>query len=94
MRDFDPNDEAESHHLLEALWLHQQHHVRDDRLLQSLLSSKVGHAAMAAKTVKHFWDNVDVKGATKFAAPAASHVVKYAAPKHLKAADKKIYKDV
>ncbi|MCP4775626.1 MAG: hypothetical protein GY880_15450, partial [Planctomycetaceae bacterium] len=80
MRDFDPNDETESHHLLEALWLHQQHHVRDDRLLESLLSSKVGHAAMAAKTVKHFWDNVDVKGATKFAAPAASHVVKYTPP--------------
>ena len=49
MRDFAPNDETESHHLLEALWLHQQHHVRNDRLLESLLSSKVGHAAMAAK---------------------------------------------
>ena len=92
MRDFDPNDEAEAHHLLEALWLHQQHHVRDDNLLQSLLNSKVGHAALAANTVRHFWENVDVKGATQFAAPAASHVVKYAVPKHLKPADRKIYK--
>ena len=26
-KDFDPNDETEAHHLLEALWLHQQHDV-------------------------------------------------------------------
>ena len=66
--------------------------MRDDNLLQSLLNSKVGHAALAANTVRHFWENVDVKGATQFAAPAASHVVKYAVPKHLKPADRKIYK--
>ncbi len=37
MKDFDPNDEAEAHHLLEALWLHQQHNVRNEELLNTLL---------------------------------------------------------
>ena len=92
MADFDPNDETEAHHLLEALWLHQQHHVRNGGLLNSLLNSSVAHAAVAAGTVKHFWENVDVKGATGFAAPPASHIVKYSAPKHLDRKDRKIYK--
>ncbi|NBP81319.1 hypothetical protein EBU58_11525, partial [bacterium] len=50
MADFDPNDETEAHHLLEALWLHQQHNVKNEDLLQKLLASTVRHAAMAAKT--------------------------------------------
>jgi putative heme-binding domain-containing protein len=92
MKAFDPNDEAEAHHLLEALWLHQTHHVHNEELLNTLLNSKVGHAVVAASTVKHFWHNVDAKGATEFAAPPASHIVKYDAPKHLDRADRKIYK--
>ena len=93
MKDFDPNDETEAHHLLEALWVHQQHHVEDAGLLKKLLESEVEHAAMAAQTVKHFWYTVDTKGATNFAAPPASHIVKYKAPKYFKTkAEKNNYK--
>jgi len=89
--DFDPNDELESHHLLEALWLHQQHNVKDEELLNKLLNSTVRHAAMAASTVKHFWFNVDATGASGFAAPAEIELVKYDAPKRLSPADQKVY---
>ena len=91
MAAFDANDETEAHHLLEALWLHQQHHVRNEELLNTLLNCNVPHAAMAANTVKHFWYDVDAE-ATQFAAPPASHIVKYNPPKHLSRADRNIYK--
>ncbi|WP_425572504.1 PVC-type heme-binding CxxCH protein [Novipirellula caenicola] len=92
IKDFDPNDETEAHHLLEALWLHQQHGVRNEELLNTLLSSDVKHAVVAAKTVKHFWENVDAKGASGFAAAAEQEFVKFTPPKHLKGADRKAYK--
>ena len=88
---FDPNDEFESHHLLEALWLHQQHNVKDEELLNKLLGSTVKHAAMAASTVKHFWFNVDATGASGFAAPAEIELVKYDPPKRLSPEDQKVY---
>ncbi len=91
MKDLDPNDETEAHHLLEALWLHQQHGVQNEELLNTLLSSDVQHAVVAANTVKHFWNNVDTKGGTGFAAPPASEFVKFKAPNHLSKADKKVY---
>jgi len=90
MKDFDPNDETEAHHLLEALWLHQQHNVRNEELLNKLLNSKVKHAAVAANTVKHFWYNVD-SGAADFAAPAEIEFVKFDPPKHLSPADQQVY---
>ena len=88
---FDPNDELEAHHLLEALWLHQQHNVKDEELLNKLLNSTVKHAALAASTVKHFWFNVDATGASGFAAPAEIELVKYEIPKRLSPDDQKIY---
>jgi putative membrane-bound dehydrogenase-like protein len=91
MADFDPNDETEAHHLLEALWLHQQHNVKNEKLLNTLLSSTVGHAVVAANTVKHFWHNVDATGASGFAAPAEIEFVKFDPPKRLNAADQKVY---
>ena len=92
MQGFDPNDETEAHHLLEALWLHQQHGAKNEELLNALLGSEVEHAVVAASTVKHFWTNVDTKGASGFAANPASHIVKYQHPKHLDAKLKKEYK--
>ncbi len=91
MKSFDPNDETEAHHLLEALWLHQQHGVQNEELLSTLLSSDVKQAVVAARTVKHFWNNVDTKGASRFAAPPESEFVRFNAPKHLSEADKKVY---
>ncbi|MFK7734470.1 MAG: PVC-type heme-binding CxxCH protein, partial [Pirellulaceae bacterium] len=88
---FDPNDELEAHHMLEALWLHQQHNVRNEELLNKLLNSTVRHAATAAETVKHLWYNVDTKGASGFEAPAEIKLVEYEVPKRLNAADRELY---
>ena len=89
---FDPDEETEAHHLLEALWLHQQHNVKNEELLNTLLVSKVRHAGVAAETVRHFWENVDVKGARGFVAPAEVKYVRYKTPKHLNKNDQRIYK--
>jgi putative heme-binding domain-containing protein len=91
MKDFDPDDETEAHHLLEALWLHQQHGVRDEPLLKKLLASKVPHAAMAAATVKHFWHDVDQDGAGGFVAQPERELVTFDPPAHLEGADRKAY---
>ena len=89
--DFNANDETEAHHLLEALWLHQQHNVKDEDLLNRVLNSTVKHAVVAANTVKHFWFNVDSTGASGFAAPAEIEIVKYETPKRLSAEAQKVY---
>jgi putative heme-binding domain-containing protein len=91
MKDFNPDDETQAHHLLEALWLHQQHGVRDEALLKKLLASKVPHAAMAAATVKHFWHDVDQNGAGGFVAQPELELVKFDPPSHLTGADRKAY---
>ena len=59
IKQFDPNQKEDAHHLLEALWLHQQHNVRNPDLLTSLLKSPEPHARIAARTVQHFWYNVE-----------------------------------
>jgi putative heme-binding domain-containing protein len=92
MKGFNPNDEKEAHHLLEALWMHQQHSVRNEDLLNTLLNSKIKHAVVAASTVKHFWHNVDATGASGFVAPAEIEFVKFDPPKHLSPDDQKVYK--
>ena len=91
MKDFNPDDEIQAHHLLEALWLHQQHDVRDEKLLARLLASKVPHAAVAAATVKHFWHDVDQNGAGGFVAQPEQEFVKFDPPAHLVGNDLKAY---
>ena len=59
MAQFDPEEEEDAHHLLEALWLHQQHGVRDLKLLNFVLKSPSPHARIAAKTVEHHWTVAD-----------------------------------
>ncbi len=92
IKGLNPDDEQEAHQLLEALWLHQQHNVRNEELLNTLLNSKVPHAVVAANTVKHFWFNVDATGASGFAAPAEIEFVEFTPPKHLSPVDQKMYK--
>ncbi len=91
MAHFNADDEKEAHHLLEALWLHQQHNVKNQPLLEKLLNSSVKHAVVAAKTVHHFWNNVDAIGSSGFAAPAPEEFVKFDPPKHLSPAERKQY---
>jgi azurin len=78
IKPFDATREADAHHLLEALWLHQQHHVMDRALLARLLASPVLHARNAAQRVERMWQYgtarpVEAASATNAtpAAPAA-----------------------
>lgn len=57
LKKWDPKNKAHAHHLLEGLWVHQQHNVVDKALLQTLLESPEPHARVAAGTVKQFWDH-------------------------------------
>lgn len=59
LKQFDAKKQEDAHHLLEGLWLHQQHNVKDFQLLDQLLNSPEPHARIAAKTVQHFWLNVE-----------------------------------
>jgi putative heme-binding domain-containing protein len=51
----DRGDKDYQHHLLEALWLHQQHNVVDADLLQRLLGSDDFRARAAATRVLCYW---------------------------------------
>jgi len=55
----DPGNPDHARHLLEALWVHQQHNVRNRELLDTVLNSPVKHAQIAAATVRHHWDVAD-----------------------------------
>ncbi|MEK0448634.1 MAG: hypothetical protein RL088_902 [Verrucomicrobiota bacterium] len=55
MKQFDPAKKEDAHHLLEALWVHQQHNVRDTALLGQLLKSPELHARNAARVVQQLW---------------------------------------
>ena len=57
MEKFDPANEADAHHMLEALWIHQQHNVVNRELLSLVLDSPVAHARIAAETVEVMWDH-------------------------------------
>ncbi len=59
MKQFDPNKKEDAHHLLEALWVHQQHNVRNPELLAQLLNSPEPHARVAARTAQQLWSIVD-----------------------------------
>jgi mono/diheme cytochrome c family protein len=56
VKQWDPKNPAHAHHLLEALWLHQQHNVQNQALLKTVLASPVGDARIAAATVKQYWE--------------------------------------
>jgi putative membrane-bound dehydrogenase-like protein len=59
MKQFDVTKKEDAHHLLEALWLHQQHNVRDTALLAKLQTSPELHARNAANVVQQLWFNVE-----------------------------------
>ena len=66
LQNFDPTDAADAHHLLEALWVHQQHNVENRDLLALLLNSPEPNARIAARVVEYYWD-YDVAGSFRFA---------------------------
>ncbi len=59
VKQFDATKKEDAHPLLEALWLHQQHNVRDLPLLAALQKSPELHARNAANVVHHLWFNVE-----------------------------------
>ncbi len=59
IKQFDPNKKEDAHNLLEALWVYQQHNVKNPALLGQLLNSPEPHARIAAATVKQLWFNVE-----------------------------------
>lgn len=80
---FNQNDEIEAHHMLEALWVHQQHDAKNEELLAKLLNSEVPHAVVAARTVEHMWNKFDIRRASQFAASPELKLVNYRPPRHL-----------
>jgi azurin/lysophospholipase L1-like esterase len=69
MKKFDPRKKEDAHSLMEALWLHQSFNVKYPELLNALLKSPEPNARIAAATVKHYWDDLDLtKGGTQVAA--------------------------
>jgi azurin len=68
---FDPTRAADAHHLLEGLWLHQQHNVVNRGLLNLLLVSPNPHARIAAGRVQYLWDHK----ASAPSGPAAARTV-------------------
>jgi len=51
----DPTTPADAHHLLEALWVFQQHNVVNRELLGLVLASPVPAARLAARRVERMW---------------------------------------
>ena len=74
IQQFDATAAADAHHLLEALWVHQQHDVENRDLLALLLNSPEPHARVAAQTVQYHWDH-DLAGA--YGADAAVEETSY-----------------
>lgn len=56
IQQFDAGKAEDAHHLLEALWLHQQHNVVNEGLLAMLLNSPDPDAKRAAERVKYLWE--------------------------------------
>ena len=59
VKQFDPTKKEHAHHLLEALWVHSQHHVKNVELLGQVMKSPELHARNAAAVVQHLWFTVD-----------------------------------
>ena len=92
MKQFDPEKPADAHPLLEALWLHQQHNVRDPALLEVVLNSPEPHARIAAATVKHLWGPADpTRGKLADIVEHASAKVVVKVPAHLDAEAARLY---
>jgi putative heme-binding domain-containing protein len=55
MGKLDKNDPRYEHHLMEALWLHQEHNMVNEPLLRRMLRSPDFHARAAATRVLCYW---------------------------------------
>jgi azurin/glucose/arabinose dehydrogenase/lysophospholipase L1-like esterase len=58
---FDPSKAEHAHHILEALWVYQQHNIENRDPLNVLLKSPEPHARIAAQRVETMWDHARSK---------------------------------
>jgi len=89
----DPKKKEDARLLLEALWIHQQHNVRDRDLLNAVLVSPEPHAVIAAKTVQHHWDVADpAKNVVTGRIEQTEEKVEVKIPAHFTATEAEVYK--
>ncbi|MFC7339070.1 PVC-type heme-binding CxxCH protein [Haloferula chungangensis] len=91
VKTFDPKKDEHAHHLLEALWVHQQHNVKNEDLLQVVLDSPNPHARIAAATVKHLWGPADPAKAGEAPPEEEDETPRVRKPKHLNKEDGRTY---
>ena len=91
IKGLDPKSEEDAHHLLEALWVHQQHNVRNKELLKTVLESPNPHARIAAATVQHLWGAADPTKGVKIFVAEEEKAPEVKIPTHLGAVDGKAY---
>ncbi|GMW03382.1 MAG: hypothetical protein AMXMBFR84_45160 [Candidatus Hydrogenedentota bacterium] len=72
IQQFDGTKVEDAHHMLEALWLHQQFDVLNEGLLEILLNSPQPDARRAAERVKYIWE-IEGKFGRAAADPHAGH---------------------
>ncbi len=70
IKQFSAERKEDAHALLEALWVFQQHNIKNIELLGQLLKSPEPHARVAALTVQHLWFNA---ASGQQSAPVAEH---------------------
>lgn len=59
VKQFDASKKEDGIPMLEALWVHQQHNVRNTDLLDLVLKSADPHVVQGAKMVQHWWGPAD-----------------------------------
>jgi len=94
IKTLDPNKPEDALSLLEALWVHQQHNVRDEALLATVLQSPDPHVRINAATVKHLWGPADpAKGQGQGVIPEDEEPkITVKVPGHLKGGDAEAYR--
>jgi mono/diheme cytochrome c family protein len=92
-KQFDPKKKEDAHHLLEALWMHQQYDIRNEELLNALLNSPEPHARIAAETVRQHWGPADpTKGKVQTQIVETEEKIKVEVPAHLSGVEADTYK--
>jgi plastocyanin len=77
---FDPKKAVDAHHLLEALWVHQQHNVVNQDLLGLVLNSPSPQARTAARRVERMWTHRAARSAAGDATPVVRNPVVATSP--------------
>lgn len=83
LKSFDPAKKEDAHALLEALWVFQQHNVRNLELLELMKKSPEPHARHAANVVNQLWFKAEASTKGGVLTGTGEEKVKVVYPKHL-----------